>query len=160
MYLSMCMHIKECTVCMHDMYGCMICMYTYSNELLGDPIEVAAMKGVEWHFNANTQTCFPGTYNVKEFALANLQTALATALDKGMRVRAYVCVFCVCTCVSVCVCVYVHVCVCVWGCMCLYMCMYMCVCVCVYIYVLVCVYVCVFVNAICIFSYIYAYTYS
>jgi len=45
-------------------------------ELLGDPIELAGMKGVEWGFDPKTQRATPGGYQVMELGLAKLQETL------------------------------------------------------------------------------------
>ena len=50
--------------------------------LEGDPIELAAIKGVEWHWDAQTATAQPGAYQIKEMAL-NTMVAQVVEIEKA-----------------------------------------------------------------------------
>ncbi|GBG27063.1 Manganese-transporting ATPase 1 [Hondaea fermentalgiana] len=50
-------------------------------ELLGDPIELAAMRGVEWGFDPKTQRAKPGDWHILEQALAKVQAKLKEQED-------------------------------------------------------------------------------
>ncbi len=40
-------------------------------QLVGDPIEIAALKGIEWKYDVSTQTATPGNFSEKEKAVAD-----------------------------------------------------------------------------------------
>jgi len=45
--------------------------------LAGDPIELAALKGVEWHWDSTTATAQPGAYAIKEKAVVAISAKMA-----------------------------------------------------------------------------------
>ena len=47
-------------------------------ELLGDPIEIAAMKGVQWRFDPKSQCARPGDFSVLEAAIHAVDAQIAT----------------------------------------------------------------------------------
>jgi hypothetical protein len=51
-------------------------------ELLGDPIEVAGLRGVQWSFDPKSQISRPGDTSVLELARTKVQTKL-TAAEKS-----------------------------------------------------------------------------
>lgn len=46
-------------------------------KVIGDPIEIAALKGCEWKYNASTQVATPGIMEETEKALKVLQEELS-----------------------------------------------------------------------------------
>jgi cation-transporting ATPase 13A1 len=42
-----------------------------AQQLVGDPIEIAALKGIEWKYDVNTQTATPGNHAEKEKAVSD-----------------------------------------------------------------------------------------
>jgi len=60
--------------------------------VVGDPIEIAALKGVEWSYDATTQVARPGQWNIAEKALEEEEKAVETlgATEKTAKEKAQV----------------------------------------------------------------------
>ena len=56
--------------------------------VVGDPIEVAALRGVEWSYDADTCRSTPGAWLVPEKAAASLQAELASMKEGAARMEA------------------------------------------------------------------------
>lgn len=58
-----------------------------ASSVIGDPIELAALKGVEWRYDASKQECVPGNFEAFAKGIASLKNELA-ALKPGDLQRA------------------------------------------------------------------------
>eukprot|EP00392_Amoebophrya_sp_AT5.2_P004320 g4328.t1 len=54
-------------------------------KMCGDPIEIAALKGIEWSYDSDATTAYPGTYLQKEKALKQAKEVVEKELEKGKK---------------------------------------------------------------------------
>jgi len=79
---------EACPEVLMVLAGCHALVEATGVGLVGDPIELAALKAVDWRYASSSNTALPGNWETTEKAIENLQASLPKIEDKDKKAAA------------------------------------------------------------------------
>jgi len=80
--------VEACPEALMVVAGCHSLIEVAGAGVMGDPIELAALKGVDWRYDSNSRTALPGNWDSTQKAIDNLEAQMKTLEDKDKKADA------------------------------------------------------------------------